>query len=251
MWDGSTLTVDTPPGSGSTASVNFGEAIVIQDPDASPFSDVPNLYVHENTGTVAHVQFQGTPAITFAAFNAHPDNYSLHIGNLDLENGGTAAVETTTVSDTLGLVVTGLTINGGSQFDMANNRMLVNYASGTDPMPTILGYLKTGYDGGKWDGPGMITSAGAANTGGHTGIGYADSADLQGVNTDPNTIELEYALYGDANLDHQVNSADLQIELFGLNHPGAWDQGDFNYDGQVNSADLQDVLYNLNTNGPS
>lgn len=31
--------------------------------------------------------------------------------------------------------------------------------------------------------------------------------------------------YGDANFDHPVNSADLQIMLFDLNHPGAWDQG--------------------------
>ena len=63
----------------------------------------------------------------------------------------------------------------------------------------------------------------------------------------PNTIELKYTLYGDANLDGQVNSADLQILLFGLNKPGFWDQGDSTYDGQVNSADLQALLFNLNT----
>ena len=59
---------------------------------------------------------------------------------------------------------------------------------------------------------------------------------------------MTYTLYGDANLDHQVNSADLQILLAFLNRTGAWDQGDFNYDGQVNSADLQAVLFTLNTN---
>ena len=64
----------------------------------------------------------------------------------------------------------------------------------------------------------VITSAAAQSNANHnTGIGYADSADSQGVNATPNTIELTYTLYGDANLDGQVNSADLQRLLFNLN----------------------------------
>jgi hypothetical protein len=95
---------------------------------------------------------------------------------------------------------------------------------------------------------GVITSAAAQSKPNHnTAIGYADFADGQGVNTTPNTIELTYILYGDANLDGQVNGADLQILLANLNRPGAWDQGDFNYDGNVNSADLQTILFNFNT----
>jgi hypothetical protein len=115
------------------------------------------------------------------------------------------------------------------------------------------GVLKNGYNSGAWNGTptastGVITSAAAqANPNHNTAIGYADSADGQGVNTTPNTIELTYTLFGDANLDHQVNSADLQILLAVLNRPGSWDQGDFNYDSQVNSADLQALLFTLNT----
>jgi hypothetical protein len=102
--------------------------------------------------------------------------------------------------------------------------------------------------GGNTAAAGAITSAfAAANLNHTTGIGYADWADGSAVDTVPNTIELKYTLYGDANLDGQVNSADLQALLFGLNRPGAWDQGDFNYDGQVNSADLQALLFTLNT----
>jgi hypothetical protein len=67
------------------------------------------------------------------------------------------------------------------------------------------------------------------------------------MNTMPNTTELTYTLYGDTNLDHQVNSADLQILLANLNRSSSWHQGDFNYDGQVNSADLQALLFTLNT----
>ncbi|HSZ59012.1 MAG TPA: dockerin type I repeat-containing protein [Tepidisphaeraceae bacterium] len=154
------------------------------------------------------------------------------------------------------------TINGlqgtaplaGTTIDIERSTVLINYGAGPDPLALIQGYLQAGYNGGAWTGTsasGVITSASAAaNFAGNlktTGIGYADFADGQGVNTNPNTIELTYTLYGDANLDHQVNSADLQILLAFLNRTGAWDQGDFNYDGQVNSADLQDELFTLNT----
>ena len=54
-------------------------------------------------------------------------------------------------------------------------------------------------------------------------------------------------LGGDANLDGNVNSADLQILLFYLNTTGTnWLSADFNGDGQTNSADLQILLANLN-----
>jgi hypothetical protein len=54
-------------------------------------------------------------------------------------------------------------------------------------------------------------------------------------------------LQGDANLDGNVNSADLQVLLFNLNKTGTnWSSGDFNADGQTNSADLQILLFNLN-----
>jgi uncharacterized repeat protein (TIGR03803 family) len=152
------------------------------------------------------------------------------------------------------------TINGlqgtnplaGTTLEIGKSTVFITYSS-FDPIAAIQGYLRAGYNAGGWNGTptaatGVITSAAAqANANHTTGIGYADWADGQGVNTTPNTIELTYTLYGDANLDGQVNSADLQIMLLNLNRPGAWDQGDFNYDGQVNSADLQALLFTLNT----
>ena len=152
------------------------------------------------------------------------------------------------------------TINGlqgtnplaGTTLEIGRSTVFISYSS-SDPIAAIQGYLHNGYNGGAWNGSptattGVITSAAAAANPNHnTAVGYADSADGQGVNTMPNTIELTYTLYGDANLDHQVNSADLQILLAFLNRTGSWDQGDFNYDGQVNSADLQSLLFTLNT----
>ena len=154
------------------------------------------------------------------------------------------------------------TINGlqgtaplaGTTIDIERSTLFINYGSGPDPLSLIQGYIKNGYNGGTWAGTnaaGVITSAAAqanhtsgANT---TGIGYADSADGQGINTVTHSIELTYTLYGDANLDHIVNSADLQRFLNFFNTPAAWDQGDFNYDGVNNSADQQIILFNFNT----
>jgi hypothetical protein len=139
----------------------------------------------------------------------------------------------------------------GTTLDIGRSTVFISY-SGSDPIAAIQGYLRNGYNGGAWNGTptastGVITSAAAqANPNHNTAIGYADFADGQGINTMANTIELTYTLYGDANLDHQVNSADLQILLAAFNNAGAWDRGDFNYDGMVNSADLQALLATFN-----
>ena len=141
----------------------------------------------------------------------------------------------------------------GTTLDIGRSTVYISYATpGADPIAAIKSYLRSGYNNGAWNGTpapgsGVITSLAAASNPNHnTAIGFADGADGQGVEKDSETIQLTYTLYGDANLDHQVNSADLQILLFGLNRPGSWDQGDFNYDGQVNSADLQSLLFTLN-----
>jgi hypothetical protein len=150
--------------------------------------------------------------------------------------------------------LTGTNPLAGVTLDIGRSTVFINYGSpASDPIAAIRSYLAAGYNGGAWNGTptastGVLTSAAAqANPNHTTAIGYADSADGQGVNTTPNTIELTYSLYGDANLDHQVNSADLQRLLAFFNSSGAWDGGDFNYDGIVNSADLQAILFTFNT----
>jgi hypothetical protein len=136
----------------------------------------------------------------------------------------------------------------GTLLDMNRSTIFISYTT-SDPIAAIQGYLKNGYQNGAWTGTptpstGVITSVAAQSNPNHnTAIGYADSSDGQGVNT----IELRYTLTGDANLDGNVNSADLQRLLACFNTASSWDQGDFNYDGQVNSTDLQALLFNFNT----
>jgi hypothetical protein len=70
-------------------------------------------------------------------------------------------------------------------------------------------------------------------------LGYADGADGVVQNLTSHTILAKVAFDGDANLDGQVNFADLL--LLGQNYGktnAKWDQGDFNYDGKVGFDDL-------------
>jgi uncharacterized repeat protein (TIGR03803 family) len=180
----------------------------------------------------------GNDTVTLDYSNGNPLPATLHLN-------GTFTIDGLQGADPL----------AGRTLDIGTSTVYLNYANpSNDPIFAIRQYLQTGYDGGAWTGmpssaiDGAITSSAAQNNVSRTtGVGFADWADGQGVNAVPNTIELKYTLYGDANLDGQVNSADLQILLAGLNRTGSWDHGDFNYDGNVNSADLQALLFTLNT----
>jgi uncharacterized repeat protein (TIGR03803 family) len=205
---------------------NIDWAINGGTPSLLPVNDPNGLSINGNGGN---------DTITLDYTNGNPLPATLHLNGTFTING-----------------LQGTNPLASSTLEIGRSTVFISYSS-ADPIAAIQGYLHNGYNNGAWNGTptattGVITSAAAqANPNHNTAIGYADSADGQGVNATPNTIELTYTLFGDTNLDHQVNSADLQILLFSLNRPGAWDQGDFNYDGQVNSADLQNLLFTLNT----
>jgi hypothetical protein len=140
----------------------------------------------------------------------------------------------------------------GTTLDVNRSTVYISYGS-SDPFVAILGYIRNGYNNGAWNGTptsttGVITSSAALNSTNHnTAVGYADWADGRAVDAQPNTIELKYTLYGDANLDGAANSEDVQRLLTAFNSSGVWDQGDFNYDGIVDSGDLQAILAAYNT----
>ncbi|MGD0768719.1 MAG: autotransporter-associated beta strand repeat-containing protein [Tepidisphaeraceae bacterium] len=159
--------------------------------------------------------------------------------------GGTASLAVGSGQSSVGA----LTISGTGALDLVNNHLYINYGSGSDPISTVIGYIKSGYNGGGWNGPGIMSSAAQAPVGGLVyGIGYADSADLNNpANLAADQIEVKYTLLGDANLDGIVNAADFTILAANFNQPvTGWDQGDFNYDGLVNAADFTDLAANFN-----
>jgi len=141
-----------------------------------------------------------------------------------------------------------LTLSTGSALDLTNNLITIDYGSGPDPITSIAAWIKSGYNGGAWDGTGII-STNAQTNGRSYGIGYADSADPGNpAGLAPGTIEIAYTLLGDANLDGKVNGTDFNLMATNFNQAvtNGWDKGDFNYDGKVNGNDFVLLADNFN-----
>jgi len=151
----------------------------------------------------------------------------------------------TSTSATIGLV-NSLTLNGTAAFNLTNDKMIISYTAGADPIATIRSYLASGYNNGAWNGLGIDSSNAAANSA--YGLGYADSADAGNpAGLSGYSIEVMYTLLGDANLDGKVNGADFTLMATNFNQSGkGWDQGDFNYDGAVNGSDFVLMAENFN-----
>jgi hypothetical protein len=151
----------------------------------------------------------------------------------------------------------GLTVNRGGGLDITNNRLLIDYGSGADPISQIADDVANGYANGAWDGVagnsgdtfngGIFSSTAAANSKSY-GVGYADSADPGNPAGLPSgTIEVKYTLLGDANLDGEVNGTDFAILAAHFNQSvSSWDEGDFNYDDKVNGGDFTLLAANFN-----
>ena len=120
--------------------------------------------------------------------------------------------------------------------DLTNNSLDVHYGGGPSPDATIRDYLTTGYDAGKWDGRGILSST--AMSEGRT-LGYADGADAVVHGLAAGDELVKYTLPGDVNLDGRVDFSDLLIlgQHYGST-TAKWDQGDFNYDGKADFTDL-------------
>lgn len=156
-------------------------------------------------------------------------------GGLTISGAGTMALSGT------GNSVTSLSIGSASALDVTNTALTINFGSGADPIATIKSYITSGYNGGTWNGAGIVSSAAAANPG--QAVGYLDASDVGGV---AGEVVVQDALIGDANLDGTVNLTDLLTLLnsYGLT-AADWSQGDFNYDGAVNLTDLLGLLNNF------
>jgi hypothetical protein len=128
-----------------------------------------------------------------------------------------------------------LSLGGGSSVagtvDLNDNSMTL---SGGDPAGRLLSYIRSGYNGGSWTGPGLTSSAAAAAAASaavhKTALGYG--------NDGLGNLLVKYTYYGDANLDGQVDVTDLGALATNWQTSSAWSGGDFNYDGFVDVSDL-------------
>jgi fibronectin-binding autotransporter adhesin len=193
-----------------------------------------------NNGTIA-VDSNASSASTLTANSAITGT-----GSLVINSGGVLRFATNTGGSSQGSV----TISGNGQMDVNNNHFFINYGSGSDPVVTIYGYLKSGYNSGNWNGPGIMSTAAAtedATVGAlKYGIGWADGKDKIATGISSGTIELKYTLLGDANLDGTVNGSDFSLLAanFGLGMTN-WDQGNFLFTSSVNGSDFSALAANF------
>jgi autotransporter-associated beta strand protein len=266
--DGNSPMIGNLAGSGTVDNVSAGgtPTFTLSPATSSNFSGV----IKNTTGSVA-VDVYGIGTQGLSGSNTYTGGTTVSAGTLVINPTSTPATTSAlptggSVSVTSGLLqlapgVTGgtgpavtssvtiasLSITGSSQFDLNNNHIIITYGA-SDPITTIAGYIASGYNGGHWNGPGIISSAALTNPSGLLyGVGYADGADGVVAGLTSGQIEVAYTLLGDANLDGLVNSADFNILAANFNQSiTGWDQGDFNYDGLVNSADFNALAANFN-----
>jgi hypothetical protein len=137
----------------------------------------------------------------------------------------------------------GLFLDPDAVLDLSDNELIIDY-TGDSPASAVGELLRSGRNGGAWNGVGLGSSAAVA---GATGLGYAEAADLFASfpaslgtqSLDVTSIVVRHTLLGDATLDGKVDVADLGIL------GSSWQQsdctfsdGDFDYDGFVSISDL-------------
>jgi hypothetical protein len=190
-----------------------------------------------NTGGV------GTADVLFSA--------TQRLGILQIEGGGAGKV---TTNGATVLTVERLDLAGGGgngRLDVTDNTLIVDY-TGASPIGAVIGFLTGGYAGGAWTGAGINSSVAAAQT--NTGVGVAEASDLfavfpapfAGELVDNSSVLVRYTLYGDTDLNRNVNLDDFNrlATNFGQS-PRRWSQGDFDYNNNVNLDDFNRLAANF------
>jgi hypothetical protein len=257
----STLDVYLSPAGPVTLTANGGNITVSQDGLQVTVSGYTGVAVTD-TGSNDVLNFDGPLALPFSFVNCGTSTVnvnsgtltfaaamgsSISLGTLSVAGGAAAIITAATTQNPTTLNLNSLSIAANGVLDVTNNQMIITYAA-SDPITTIAGYLKSGYNGGHWNGLGIISTAAQTPTDGlRYALGYADGKDGVVSGLSSGQIEVKYTLLGDANLDGLVNAADFNILAANFNQSiTGWDQGDFNYDGQVNSADFNKLSANFN-----
>ena len=251
---GATLTLAVPNGGGPALTVG-------SDGRSATFAGIV-----AGRGTLAKVG-TGTQAVSLPS---RADSITLNVsgGTLALPPDASAAVNHVFLVATVAVTGTGsaaqlspvaagaarsllfvpsVSLVNGGQLDVGNNDADLT-AQG---LAAAWALAATGFDGGRWDGPGLASSVAAADPDHLSAVGVAVNASLfntfDGQYASKTDVLVRYTLYGDANLSGTVTAADYtRIDAGWVNGLTGWVNGDFNYDGTVDGSDyaLMDNAFN-------
>ena len=170
------------------------------------------------------------------------------IGSLTLRDAAAARL---TAGGAKVLTITGLALIGTGTLDLADNSMVFDYGP-VSPINGMRTALSHGFNGGAWDGSGIISSAAAAS--GSTGIGFAEASELfaafpatfKGQGVDSSSVVLSLHAYRRREPQRHGEPGRLQPPGRQLRRQAKrWSQGDFNYDGVVNLGDFNRLAANF------
>lgn len=176
-------------------------------------------------------------------------NTTQRIGQLNINTRGVA---TLTSGGAKVLTTAGLVIAGSGRLDLSDNNFILDYSTPASPISGIRSLLASGFNGGAWNGPGIISSVAAARR--ETGIGFAEATDLftafpatfKGQSIDNTSVLLTHTLNGDADLNGTVNLQDFNRLSSSFGTSGKrWSQGDFDYNGTVDLSDFNRFAANF------
>jgi hypothetical protein len=204
-----TLTIDASSGSGSLKVLAGSHTIA-----------APIVLADDTTVEVAAGQTLSVQHLRGAGLNVSSGALRIIAGGTPNSAGGTTKV-------------TSLAIAAGASLDLTNNSAIVDY---TGAVGTLVDDTRQNLLAGR------LTSSSATST---RGLGYADNAVLSPLKTtfggqtvDASSLLIKYTYFGDADLDGDVDVADLGKLATAWQTNSNWQNGDFDYNGSVNVADL-------------
>jgi hypothetical protein len=147
-------------------------------------------------------------------------------------NVGAGAAVTVAPGGNKVLVTSSAALAGTGLIDLNDNDAIIDY---TGPVGTLVEDVRGHLNAGR------LTSSAA--TPGTTRLGYADNAVLglasfAGETVDSSSLLIKFTFAGDADLNGQVDVADLGKLASNWQTAGPWTSGDFDYSGFVDVADL-------------
>jgi hypothetical protein len=156
--------------------------------------------------------------------------------------GGTVGLQT------FATVVGNLSIASAATLDLTTSSLIFQPpAAQRDAMfASLLAWVRSGRNGGNWNGPGIASSSAAAGHAFGLALVKNDPGDgnrlltvYHGQGVDLNSIILSYIRNGDTNLDDLVNADDYARldQAFANHNAGGYYYGDFDYSGGPPNAD--------------